>query len=159
MVESPQTDGGQDLTTNEGADTGAAIRRAERYRELLERTDPSIKKRRLEEELDGRANPDGTQLPGLREQLFAAVRQAFSQDAFIAKRETASFAEDELTAEMWERDQAAAVYNQQMFWMQVEYLESLVAETETELEKLKTAGTPAAASGRRSRQGTALRPV
>ena len=135
--------------------------RQERYRELLEKTDPSIKKRRLLEELNGREpgpNQDESQrIIGLREELFGVARQATNQDTFVKLRldERKNLSDDETTDELWERDQAIAEYTQSMLWMRVEYLDGLVRAVEADLEKIGSAGVPQPAT--RSARGARRR--
>ena len=108
-----------------------------RIRALLEKTDPKIKLKRLEEDLDG--NPEKN-IVGYREQLLTASRQLTSMKELVRRRAAERADVNPLAFDKFDRGQAEAEMNLQMIEMQVELFVEEIESTETQIIEIRQAG-------------------
>lgn len=119
-----------------------------RIKALLEKADPKIKLKRLEEDLDGNAEKN---VPGYREQLLGAYRQFEAQRQLVERRGEERPNVNPLALEKFDRGQAEAELNLQMLEMQIELFVDEIENTEAQIQEIKQSGltTPKPRSERR----------
>lgn len=129
--------------------SAVATDRAARYREMLEKLDPKLKLKRLEEELDGREGPNGVE-GGLRDSLFQSFRQAEAQERLVKRR--SEIDEEGLTPaqkKVHGEGMEIAEYNLDVMWLQCDLLEESIKELEADIAAVRAAGLPKTRAERR----------
>lgn len=129
--------------------SAATTDRAARYREMLEKLDPKLKLKRLEEDLDGKEGQNGIE-GGLRESLFASIRQAQAQERLVKRR--SEIDEEGLTPaqkKVHTEGMEVAEYNLEVMWLQCDLIEESIQEVEADIAAVRSAGLPRTRAERR----------
>lgn len=108
-----------------------------KYRELLERLDPKLKLKRLEEELDGN---EAKGVTGLRENLLMALRSWESQKRLVEMRLAARERIPEAQLKAYDTGQQEAGVNLEMLALQAELYAEEIEKTERQVAEIRQAG-------------------
>jgi multidrug resistance efflux pump len=115
----------------------------ERFRALLEKLDPKVKLRRLEEELDGNEQKG---LQGLREQLLSVFRQYEAQKRLVKQRVDMRSTIAENQHDLFDQKHAVAELNLKMLEAECDLIAQDIEITEAQVAAIKSAGlTPPSA--------------
>ncbi len=124
----------------------------DRFREMLEKIDPSFRKARLEEELDGN---EKTGVVGYRARFLQAHSDAGAQGRLVESHKKSIAGPDDTgladissssmqqsLVEARDRTLTLARENERIAWLMVEHLAGEIERVEKQLEEIRVAGLP-----------------